>query len=95
MDKKNELPPACELANLPTCLLANLLTILTMLFHAHSVPPSSYPRPAGRYEGRGGFSHPLVSFAEPVFTHALRRFRKLILSAISPGRFIPRLAWRM
>lgn len=37
-------------------------------------------REAGRF-----FSHPLVSFAEPVFTHALRRFPQLILSDISPS----------
>lgn len=74
------------LANLRTCLLANLLTILTMLFHAHSVPSSSYPRPVGRYERRGGFfSHQLVSFAEFVFPNIPRRFPKLILSDISPS----------
>ena len=56
----------------PTCLLANLLTILTMLFHAHSVPFSSYPRPVGRYERRGGFSHPLSSRSSGSYSIMLR-----------------------
>ena len=48
MDKKNELPPTCELANLRTCqlaylltcLLANLPTILAMLSRRASRLPS-------------------------------------------------------
>lgn len=84
-------------------LIVSLLVSLPVSFllsfcspFRHSVPPSSYPRPAGRYEKRGDFfSHPLVSFAEPVFTHALRRFRKLILSAVSSCRSAHHIDGRM
>lgn len=58
MDKKNELPPTCELANLLTCQLANLLTcelahytcyaflggrLVFRLVPAHSVPRLAIP----------------------------------------------------
>ena len=53
------------LAYLPTCLLANLLTILTML----SIPSRLHRIlvPSGDTRGGAVFSHPPVSLTEPVF----------------------------
>lgn len=76
-------------------LVRRLVPARAVISSRHSVPSSSYPRPVGRYEKRGGFSHQSVLSAGLVFPYAPRRFTKLIHSIIPSCRFVPRLTGRM
>ena len=76
------------LANLPTCLLANLPTCLLAYYTYyafHSVPSSSHPRSARRYERRSGFFSSARLIRRVRIPNIPRRFTKLILSDISPS----------